>query len=121
VPDHVIFTGCTRWRPTARSSSANWLYAPEVVAGGRGRVNSVELFHRVNQQDFDACERCQLSMTSRMYADGGVLVPSEHTSVPSTSGSPRSWPADTGSRLTAGAPAGAHTAVRLDTAARSAV
>jgi len=40
--------------------------------------NSVELFHRVNQQDFDACERCQLSMASRMYAGGGVLVPSEH-------------------------------------------
>uniref|UniRef100_UPI00248282B4 SRPBCC family protein n=1 Tax=Streptomyces tailanensis TaxID=2569858 RepID=UPI00248282B4 len=31
-----------------------------------------------NQQDFDACERTQPGMSSRMYAKGGVLVPSEH-------------------------------------------
>jgi Rieske 2Fe-2S family protein len=36
------------------------------------------LFHRVNQQDFDACERCQPNMSSRLYAHGGVLVPNEH-------------------------------------------
>lgn len=39
---------------------------------------SVELFHRVNQQDFDACERCEPAMGSRVYSKGGVLVPSEH-------------------------------------------
>ena len=38
----------------------------------------MELFHRVNQQDFDACERCQPAMNSKIYAKGGVLVPSEH-------------------------------------------
>lgn len=38
----------------------------------------MELFHRVNQQDFDACERTQPGMSSRAYAKGGVLVPSEH-------------------------------------------
>ena len=38
----------------------------------------MELFDRVNRQDFDACERCQPAMSSRVYADGGVLVPSEH-------------------------------------------
>jgi Rieske 2Fe-2S family protein len=32
----------------------------------------------VNLQDFDACERCQPAMSSRVYAHGGVLVPSEH-------------------------------------------
>jgi hypothetical protein len=32
---------------------------------------------RVNQQDFDADERCRPAMSSRGYADG-VLVPSEH-------------------------------------------
>jgi Rieske 2Fe-2S family protein len=36
------------------------------------------LFDRVNRQDFAACERCQPSMSSRVYRDGGVLVPSEH-------------------------------------------
>jgi Rieske 2Fe-2S family protein len=49
-----------------------------VVADGKDVTHSVELFHRVNQQDFDACERCQPSMSSRMYRNGGVLVPSEH-------------------------------------------
>jgi Rieske 2Fe-2S family protein len=38
----------------------------------------VELFHRVNQQDFAVCEQCQPAMASRAYADGGALVPSEH-------------------------------------------
>ncbi|WP_308424011.1 SRPBCC family protein, partial [Saccharopolyspora thermophila] len=26
----------------------------------------------------EACERCQLAMDSRAYAEGGVFVPSEH-------------------------------------------
>ena len=38
----------------------------------------VELFHRVNLQDFAACERTQPGMSSRAYRAGGVLVPSEH-------------------------------------------
>ncbi|WP_346139583.1 SRPBCC family protein, partial [Saccharopolyspora erythraea] len=33
---------------------------------------------RVNRQDFDACERCQLAMDSRGYSKGGVFVPSEY-------------------------------------------
>jgi Rieske 2Fe-2S family protein len=32
----------------------------------------------VNQQDFAVCEQCQPAMASRGYANGGVLVPSEH-------------------------------------------
>jgi Rieske 2Fe-2S family protein len=49
-----------------------------VVESGKDISRSVELFHRVNQQDFDACERCQPNMSSRIYRNGGVLVPSEH-------------------------------------------
>jgi transposase len=41
-------------------------------------AGTVELFHRVNEQDFEACERTQPAMSSRAYADGGVLVPAEH-------------------------------------------
>ena len=55
----------------------DWLYLPEVVASGKDVSHSVELFHRVNQQDFEACERCQAATDSRVYAEGGVLVPSE--------------------------------------------
>ena len=78
VPDHIIFH---RMYPIAADRTiveCDWLYAKDVVASGRDVSRSVELFHRVNVQDFDACERCQPAMDSRAYANGGVLVPSEH-------------------------------------------
>lgn len=78
VPDHIIFH---RMYPMAEDRTVvecDWLYAKDVVATGRDVSRSVELFHRVNVQDFDACERCQPAMSSRAYAKGGVLVPSEH-------------------------------------------
>jgi Rieske 2Fe-2S family protein len=78
VPDHVIVH---RMYPLAVDRTVvecDWLFLPEVVEAGTDLSRSVELFHRVNTQDFDACERCQPAMDSRGYADGGVLVPSEH-------------------------------------------
>lgn len=78
VPDHVIFH---RMYPMAADRTiveCDWLYLPGVVQSGKDVSKSVELFDRVNRQDFDACERCQPAMSSRVYADGGVLVPSEH-------------------------------------------
>jgi Rieske 2Fe-2S family protein len=78
VPDHVIFH---RMYPLAADRTVvecDWLYAPGVVASGADLSRSVELFDRVNRQDFEACEACQPAMSSRVYADGGVLVPSEH-------------------------------------------
>ena len=78
VPDHVIFH---RMYPVAADRTVvecDWLYLPEVVASGRDLTKSVELFHRVNEQDFDAAQRCQLAAHSKAYAAGGVLVPSEH-------------------------------------------
>jgi phenylpropionate dioxygenase-like ring-hydroxylating dioxygenase large terminal subunit len=78
VPDHVIFH---RMYPAAADRTVvecDWLYRPDTLAAGKDISRSVELFHRVNQQDFEACERCQPSMSSRLYRHGGVLVPSEH-------------------------------------------
>ena len=78
VPDHVIFH---RMYPAAADRTViecDWLYRPDALAAGQDISRSVELFHRVNQQDFDACERCQPSMSSRLYRHGGILVPSEH-------------------------------------------
>jgi Rieske 2Fe-2S family protein len=78
VPDHVIFH---RMYPVAADRTiveCDWLYLKDVVASGKDVSRSVELFDRVNRQDFDACERCQPAMSSRLYAKGGVLVPSEH-------------------------------------------
>ena len=78
VPDHVIFH---RMYPVAADRTVvecDWLYLTHVVDSGKDVSRSVELFDRVNRQDFDACERCQPAMSSRLYAKGGVLVPSEH-------------------------------------------
>ncbi|MDN5748151.1 MAG: aromatic ring-hydroxylating dioxygenase subunit alpha [Pseudonocardia sp.] len=78
VPDHVILH---RMYPVSAERTVvecDWLYARDLIESGADLSRSVELFHRVNQQDFDACERCQLAASSRAYAAGGVLVPSEH-------------------------------------------
>ncbi|WP_410653577.1 aromatic ring-hydroxylating oxygenase subunit alpha [Amycolatopsis sp. cmx-4-54] len=78
VPDHVIFHRMYPLAPDRTVVECDWLYSEEVVASGRDVSRSVELFHRVNEQDFDACERCQPAMASRAYRGGGVLMPSEH-------------------------------------------
>ncbi|OXM50908.1 2Fe-2S ferredoxin [Amycolatopsis thailandensis] len=78
VPDHVIFHRMYPLAPDRTVVECDWLYSADVVASGRDVSRSVELFHRVNEQDFDACERCQPAMASRAYRGGGVLMPSEH-------------------------------------------
>ena len=78
VPDHVIFHRMYPLAPDRTIVECDWLYSKDVVASGRDVSRSVELFHRVNEQDFEACERCQPGMNSRAYAEGGVLMPSEH-------------------------------------------
>jgi len=78
VPDHVIVH---RMFPVSASRTiveCDWLYAKGVVGSDRDVSHSVALFHRVNAQDFEACERTQPAMSSRAYVDGGVLVPAEH-------------------------------------------
>ncbi|MCV7281022.1 aromatic ring-hydroxylating dioxygenase subunit alpha [Mycolicibacterium flavescens] len=78
VPDHIIFHRMYPLSPVRTVVECDWLYTADVLASGRDVSASVELFHRVNRQDFDACERTQPSMTSRAYRHGGVLVPTEH-------------------------------------------
>ena len=78
VPDHVVFHRMFPLSADRTIVRCDWLYLPEVVESGADLDRSVELFHRVNQQDFAACERCQPAMGSRGYAAGGVLVPVEH-------------------------------------------
>jgi Rieske 2Fe-2S family protein len=78
VPDHVIWH---RMYPVAADRTTvvcDWLFSPQVVASGEDVSRSVALFDLVNRQDFEACEHTQLSMGSRAYREGGVLVPSEH-------------------------------------------
>ncbi|GAA2050406.1 aromatic ring-hydroxylating oxygenase subunit alpha [Williamsia deligens] len=78
VPDHVIVHRMFPRAVDRTTVVCDWLYAPDVVADGTDVSAGVDLFHRVNVQDFDACERTQPGMSSRAYAAGGVLVPAEH-------------------------------------------
>jgi nitrite reductase/ring-hydroxylating ferredoxin subunit len=78
VPDHVIFHRMFPVSVDRTIVECDWLYTREVVESGQDVSRSVELFHRVNEQDFAACERTQPAMSSRAYANGGVLVASEH-------------------------------------------
>jgi Rieske 2Fe-2S family protein len=55
-----------------------WLFDPDALAAQPEIGPTVELFDRVNQQDFEACERCQLGAQSRIYGHDSVLVPAEH-------------------------------------------
>jgi Rieske 2Fe-2S family protein len=78
VPDHAIIH---RIFPVAADRTVvrcDWLFAPDVVHGGHDLAPSIELFHRVNTQDFGAVEGCQPSMGSRAFKEGGVFVPAEH-------------------------------------------
>ena len=78
VPDHAILHRMTPLAPDRTTVVCDWLFSPDVIDSGSDVSLSVELFDRVNRQDFDACARTQPSMSSRAYRDGGVLVPSEH-------------------------------------------
>jgi len=76
LPDHVIVHRFQPVSPELTTVVCEWLFPPETVAA-HDLDDTVELFHRVNQQDFAASEWCQPNMKSRAYAGGGVLVPTE--------------------------------------------
>jgi Rieske 2Fe-2S family protein len=78
VGDHAILHRIEAIAADRSRVTCEWLFAPEVLAGDHDIGPTVELFDRVNRQDFDACERCQLGAGSRAFAHGGVLVPAEH-------------------------------------------
>lgn len=79
TPDHVIIH---RIIPISAERSiviCDWLFDPDEMAKTDfDATDAVELFHRVNEQDFDACQWCQENMRSKAYQNGGILVPIEH-------------------------------------------
>ena len=78
IGDHAIVH---RLAPVAADRTTvicEWLFSPEALAQAPDLDPTVELFDRVNRQDFEACERCQLGAASRIYAHDNVLVPVEH-------------------------------------------
>jgi Rieske 2Fe-2S family protein len=76
LPDHVIAHRFEPAGPELTTVVCEWLFPPSTVAG-YDLSDTVEFFHRVNEQDFAASEWCQPNMKSRAYARGGVLVPTE--------------------------------------------
>jgi Rieske 2Fe-2S family protein len=76
--DHVVLHHFTPLAPDRTEVVCDWLFAPEALVGAPDIDPTVALFDVVNQQDFEACERCQLGAGSRIYAHDNVLVPAEH-------------------------------------------
>jgi phenylpropionate dioxygenase-like ring-hydroxylating dioxygenase large terminal subunit len=76
--DHVVLHRFTPLAADRTEVVCDWLFAPEALAERPDIDPTVELFDRVNRQDFEACERCQLGAMSRVYAHDNVLVPAEH-------------------------------------------
>jgi Rieske 2Fe-2S family protein len=78
LPDHVIVHRFEPIAPDVTVVECDWLFDRAVAAApGFDPTETVEIFHRVNQQDFAAVEGCQPNMNSRAYRAGGVLVPLE--------------------------------------------
>jgi glycine betaine catabolism A len=78
VSDHVIVHRLEPVAPDRTLVVCEWLFPAKTLRDGRHDVaDAVALFHKVNEQDFAAAQWCQPNMSSRAYARGGVLVPSE--------------------------------------------
>jgi Rieske 2Fe-2S family protein len=78
LPDHVIVHRFEPVSPTQTIVECDWLFDREVAeAADFDPTETVEIFHRINCQDFAAAEWCQPNMNSRAYRAGGVLVPVE--------------------------------------------
>ena len=76
--DHVVLHRLTPLAADRTEVVCEWLFDPDALAARPEIGPTVELFHRVNRQDFEACERCQLGAESRVYEHDNVLVPVEH-------------------------------------------
>ncbi len=78
VSDHVIVHRFEPVAPDRTLAVCEWLFPAQTLQAGRYDVaDAVALFGKVNEQDFAAAQWCQPNMSSRAYAGGGVLVPSE--------------------------------------------
>ena len=75
--DHVVLHRFTPLAVDRTEVVCEWLFDPDTLAGRPEIGPTVELFDRVNRQDFEACERCQHGAQSRVYEHDNVLVPVE--------------------------------------------
>ena len=78
LPDHVIVHTLTPLAPDRSRVTCDWLFDRDVVARpGFDPTDTVEVFDRVNRQDWEVCEWVQAGVRSRAFAAGGIYVPIE--------------------------------------------
>ncbi len=77
VSDHVIVHRFEPIAPDRTLVVCEWLFPAQTLKAGHDVADAVALFIKDNEQDFAAAQWCQPNMSSRAYARGGVLVPSE--------------------------------------------
>jgi Rieske 2Fe-2S family protein len=78
LPDHVILHTLLPTGPETARVVCDWLFDPaEIAKPGFDPQDTVDVFDITNRQDWDVCERTQLGMHSRAYADGGLYVSNE--------------------------------------------
>jgi Rieske 2Fe-2S family protein len=77
VPVHVIIHKVFLMPADHTIVQSDWLYPLSYVESGKGVTASVELFRRVNPQDFGACECCLPAVGSKI-CQRRVLVRCEH-------------------------------------------
>lgn len=78
LPDHVIVHMFKPLGPDKTAVVCDWLFSKEAMAEeGFDPSDTVALFDKVNEQDFEASEWCQPNMGSKSYRNGGALVPLE--------------------------------------------
>ncbi|MCX7623984.1 MAG: aromatic ring-hydroxylating dioxygenase subunit alpha [Thermomicrobium sp.] len=77
-PDYVLIHRLEPLGPGRTRVVCDWLFAPDVVESpGFDPSDAVEFWDLVNRQDWAMCERCQQSMHSRAYVEGGIFAPIE--------------------------------------------
>jgi Rieske 2Fe-2S family protein len=78
LPDHVILHTLTPLDAERSRVVCDWLFHPDEVAQpGFDPSDTVAAFDVTNLQDWTVCERTQLGMRSRAYANGGLYVTNE--------------------------------------------
>jgi glycine betaine catabolism A len=78
APDYVFFFSVWPLGVAETKVQAYWLFSPEEMAKpGFDPSDAVAFWDTTNRQDWEACRLAQLGSQSRMYRQGGVLVPSE--------------------------------------------
>ncbi len=78
LPDHAIIHTLWPQGPDATRIVCDWIFHPDAIAApGFDPIDVVAVFDLVNRQDWVVCELAQQGVRSKVYANGGIFVPSE--------------------------------------------